>query len=145
MRAAAEAPPRPTPTPTPTTIQTPREVIDSADDIAVHVDLGLHGIAICDGHSAYYKPSVALTSGVARHDLLLDKLTKKAWLLPGAWRDPCTTLQRTSWEHYCEVPADPGQVLHLRRLRPASLEALRGGVSSESPPGCGSAYGRAVG
>jgi AMMECR1 domain-containing protein len=106
-------------------IQTASEVIDRADDIAMHIDLGLDGIAIrVDGRSAHYAPSVALTSGIARHDLLFDKLTKEAGLSPGAWRDPRITLHRTSWKHYCELPADPGQVLHLRRLRPASLEAL---------------------
>jgi hypothetical protein len=106
-------------------IQTGSELIERADDIDVHVDLGLHGIAIhSDGASAKCNPSVALTSGLVRNDLLFDKLTKRARLPPGAWRDPRTTLQRTFWEHYCEVPADPDRVLHLRRLRPATLEEL---------------------
>ena len=106
-------------------IRTASEVINRAGDIAMRVDLGLDGIAIsAGGRSAHYAPSVALTSGIGRHDLLFDKLTEEAGLLPGAWRDPGTTLHRTSWKHYCEVPAAPGHVLHLRRLRPASLEAL---------------------
>jgi AMMECR1 domain-containing protein len=110
-------------------IHTASEVIDRAGDIATRIDLGLDGIAIsADGRAAHYAPSAALTSGIARHHLLLDKLTEEAGLRPGAWRDPRTTLHRTSWTHYCEVPADrgrgPGQVLPLRRLRPASLEAL---------------------
>ena len=106
-------------------IQTGNEVIDRVDDIGVVVDLGLHGITmIRDGASAYYEPSLALTRDLARHDLLLDALTMEARLPPGAWRDPRTTLQRTWWEHYCEVPADPDRVLHLRRLRPAALEEL---------------------
>jgi AMMECR1 len=105
-------------------VQTASEVIGSAD-VAREVDLGFHGVEISgDGGSAYYKPSVALIRGLARHELLFDKLTKKARLAPGAWWDPCTILRRTTWEHYCEVPDDPGRVLHLRRLRPAVLHEL---------------------
>jgi len=105
-------------------VQTASEVIDSAV-LARDVDLGFHGVQVSGGgRSAYYKPSVALTSGLTRHDRLLDKLTKKARLPPGAWRDPRVTLRRTTWEHYCEVPANPGRVLHLRRLRPAALDEL---------------------
>jgi AMMECR1 domain-containing protein len=105
-------------------IQTTSEVIDSAD-VARDVDLGWHGVEMRgDGRFAYYKPSVALTRGLARHERLLDKLTKKACLAPGAWRDGGTSLHRTTWEHYCEVPANPDRVLHLRRLRPAVLDGL---------------------
>jgi AMMECR1 domain-containing protein len=105
-------------------VRTASEVIDS-DDVARDVDMGLHGVEIRGhGRSAYYKPSVALTRGLVRHQRLLDKLTKKARLTPGAWQDPGTTLHRTTWEHYCEVPDHPDRVLHLRRLRPAALEDL---------------------
>lgn len=105
-------------------VQTSREVIGGAD-VATALDLGFHGIEIQgEGGSAYYKPSVALTAGLARHEPLLGKLTKKAGLGPEAWRDPRTTLHRTTWEHYCEVPAEPDRVLHLRRLRPAALDEL---------------------
>ena len=104
-------------------VRTGSEVIDSAG-VARDVDLGLHGVEIrSDDHSAYYKPSVALTSGLTRHERLLGKLAMKARLPPGAWRDPRATLQRTTWEHYCEIPADPDRVLHLRRLRPGAQGA----------------------
>jgi AMMECR1 domain-containing protein len=105
-------------------VQTGREVIDSAD-VARDVDLGFHGVEISgDGCFAYYKPSVALTSGLTRHEWMLDKLTRKARMEPGAWRDPRTTLRRTTWEHYCEIPANPDRVLCLRRLRPAARGEL---------------------
>lgn len=105
-------------------VRTGSDVIDRAD-VANDLDLGFHGVELSDdGHSAYYKPSVALTSGLTRHERLLDKLTKKADLPPGSWRNPRVTLRRTTWEHYCEVPRDPGRVLHLRRLRPVELDEL---------------------
>jgi AMMECR1 domain-containing protein len=102
-------------------IRTASDVIRRAD-VTRNLDLGLHGIEILGGgsHFAYYKPSVALVSGLTRHERILDKLTKKARLPPGAWRSPPITLRRTTWEHFCEVPADPSRVLHLRRLRPVN-------------------------
>jgi AMMECR1 domain-containing protein len=82
------------------------------------LELGLDGIELTlDGHSAYYKPSVALTSAVADHERLLRKLAKKAGLPPDAWRS--ARLARTSWDHFVAAPG--GVVLPLRRLRP--LEA----------------------
>ncbi len=103
-------------------VQTMSEVIDSAN-IVKDVDLGFHGVEMsAHGHWACYTPSVALTSGLSRQDLLFDMLTKKADLPPGSWRDPHTTLKRTEWEHYCESPTHPRRVLHLRRLRSTRLE-----------------------
>ena len=56
---------------------------------------------------------MALTSGLTRHERLLDELTKQADLPPGSWRNPRVTLRRTTWEHYCEVPRNPSRVLHF--------------------------------
>lgn len=105
-------------------IRTASEVIGSGD-LRRDVDLGFHGVEISAGdRSAYYKPSVPLTRGLTRHDLLFEKLTKKAGLPPGAWRDARTVLRRTEWEHYCEAPAGPDHVLRLRRLRPVDPAEL---------------------
>lgn len=112
-------------------IHTGSDVIDSGT-VTTDLDLGFHGVEIrSDSRSAYYKPSVALTSALPKHDALLDKLTVKARLPPGSWREPGITLKRTTWEHYCEVPADPDRVLHLRRLRPAGLSELTPKALSE--------------
>lgn len=104
-------------------IQTSSHVV-GADHVTKDVDLGRDGVEIsCEGRFAYYTPAVALTHNMSRHEHLLDRLAKKAGLATGAWRDPGATLRRTTWEHYSEVPGDPGRVQRLRRLRPAELGA----------------------
>jgi len=67
--------------------------------------------------SAYYKPSVALTSAITSHDRLLDKLARKAGLEAGDWRQPDAEITRTTWDHYVECADRQPPLLRLRRLR----------------------------
>jgi hypothetical protein len=86
---------------------------------ADEIRLGLDGVELSDGsRSAYYKPSVALTSAITNSNDLLNKLAKKARLSPDWHMTGQTTIRRTYWEHYAEVPGKSPQGLHLRRLRP---------------------------
>jgi AMMECR1 domain-containing protein len=101
------------------------EVIDADADLGVELDLGLDGVEIRDGaRSAYYKPSVALTSRVTRADRLLEKLARKAGLAADAGRRPDVRVSRTSWEHFAQGPGAGAVTSRLRRLRPAQCEPL---------------------
>ncbi|MCK6524891.1 hypothetical protein L6R49_26100 [Myxococcota bacterium] len=72
--------------------------------------------------SAYFKPSVALTSGLTTPDLLLGRLSRKAGLPRGAWRRAGVTLRRTHWRHF--VLDEGERAVELRRLRPHPEPAL---------------------
>jgi AMMECR1 domain-containing protein len=79
--------------------------------------LGLDGVRITFGsRTAYYKPSVALTSGVASATELLKKLCRKAGLDQTAWVDANARIERTSWQHVVEYR---GACVELSRLRAA--------------------------
>jgi len=62
------------------------------------LELGVHGVAIrMAGKSAYYKPSVPITSGKRSLQSLLSGLSRKAGLPGDAWKDPSAELLRTHW------------------------------------------------
>ena len=62
---------------------------------------GVVGVELKVGDkSAYFKPSVALTSGLTTPELLLGRLARKAGLPRGAWRRPTAKLSRTIWRHF---------------------------------------------
>ncbi len=83
------------------------------------LDLGVDGVKLSrDGQSAYYKPSVALTSAVAGPVWLLRRLVKKAGLSGDVWSYAGTSLRRTEWDHYLEHAHTPSGVARLHRLRP---------------------------
>ena len=60
--------------------------------------LGVEGVEIKGrGRSAYYKPSVAITSRYKNENALFDALCKKARLEKGAWKDPDVQLWKSQW------------------------------------------------
>ena len=64
-------------------VQTRCEVIEDLATLE-YISIWVSTVGICQRqHSAYYKPSVALTSGVRHPERFLDKLTKKAGLPDG--------------------------------------------------------------
>jgi AMMECR1 domain-containing protein len=78
--------------------------------------LGVDGVEVsCDGFYAYYKPSVALTSGFKTAEALYNALCQKAGLPADAWRDPACEVNKTKWIHILE--RRPGQALPLNALR----------------------------
>jgi AMMECR1 len=88
-------------------------------------DPGVDGIRLRrDGRSAYYKPSVPLTSGITRPVRLYRRLARKAGLDPEAWCQPGTELRRTQWRNYLENAALPSGVARLHRLRPVSTATV---------------------
>ena len=81
-------------------------------------DLGLYGVELHVGErSAFYVPSVAITSRVRNMESLLSKLAVKAGLSPHGWRQPNAIIWRTTWEHFVDVPGASHRPLHLRRMR----------------------------
>jgi hypothetical protein len=85
--------------------------------------LGVDGVEIrLDGHYAYYKPSVPLTSDLGTAAEVLEKLCGKADLPPDAWRDPAASVRRTQWLHVVDSPDGGSRV--LRRLRSPHAPAL---------------------
>jgi hypothetical protein len=72
----------------------------SADAIAGgrFIELGVDGVEINFGDkSAYFKPSVATTSGKRTIDALMSSLCHKAGLAMDAWKDQEATILRTKW------------------------------------------------
>jgi len=60
--------------------------------------LGVEGLEIDDhGQSAYYKPSVAITSRYKTDVTLFEALCKKAGLDKDAWKQPDVNVRRTQW------------------------------------------------
>jgi AMMECR1 domain-containing protein len=79
--------------------------------------LGEEGIEVQFGRSfAYYKPSVALTSGFSTCQEMLNALCRKAGIASDAWRDPDCQIRKTLWIHVSEQPN--GNVMQMRMLRP---------------------------
>lgn len=84
---------------------------------------GVVGVELQVGDkSAYFKPSVALTSGLTTPELLLGRLARKAGLPKAAWRRPSARIIRTHWRHF--VLEDGERAVELRRLRPFPEPAL---------------------
>lgn len=78
--------------------------------------LGQDGADVEQGTaSAYYKPSVALTSHFTTPQDLFAALCKKANLPPDAWKEADCRLRRSSWIHICETPS--GKSIELKVLR----------------------------
>ncbi len=99
-------------------IQRTRKII--APEGAMTLDLGREGVELWSrGSFAYYKPSVALTSGVTSPVQLFRNLSRKAGLTASAWYHARATLNRTTWQHYVERCSEQGlALLRLCRLRP---------------------------
>jgi hypothetical protein len=112
-------------------IRTARQRLTGNDQIAL-LDLGLDGVELRAGaNSAYYKPSVPLTSAVTDSARLLDKLAKKAGLAPGAWRSPSAEIWGTRWDHWVDLPTTAPRVQRLRRLRPTTEPVVdRGAITA---------------
>jgi len=96
-------------------LQTRREAVTgrTPEAVANEIALGVHGVAVRQGaKSAYYKPSVAITSGISSAAQLLEKLCRKAGLAKRAWESPAVEIDRTTWLHYVERrnAAGPGFV-----------------------------------
>jgi hypothetical protein len=99
-------------------IQTGADALEMPDLL-----LGIHGVEVrLNGHYAYYKPSVPLTSDLSTPAEILEKLCGKAGLPPDAWRDPAATVRRTHWLHVVDSPDDSPRV--LRRLRNPEAPSL---------------------
>lgn len=80
-------------------LQVSEERISSDETRAGHfLELGVDGVEIhLENKSAYYKPSVAITSG--RHEIkdLMGALCRKAGIPSNAWKDPRAIVLRTKW------------------------------------------------
>ena len=68
----------------------------SCDRQFSRIGCGWSGVRL-DTKSAYYKPSVAITSGRYTTGALLSALCKKAGLARDAWKDPKCIVLRTRW------------------------------------------------
>jgi AMMECR1 domain-containing protein len=80
------------------------------------IQLGQDGVEVSRGSaSAYYKPSVALTSQFETPQEMFSALCQKANLPADAWKEFSCALRRTSWVHFCETP--DGSVVELYALR----------------------------
>jgi hypothetical protein len=80
------------------------------------IRLGQDGVDIEQGaSSAYYKPSVAITSHFNTPQEMFAALCKKANLPSDAWMQADCQLRRSSWLHLCETPS--GKVIEMNALR----------------------------
>ena len=65
---------------------------------------GVEGVEVRKGrHSAYYKPSVAITAKYASPADLFRALCKKAALPKDGWKDEECVVLRTAWRHFAMV------------------------------------------
>lgn len=95
--------------------------------ISGSIRMGFDGVRIVLGeNTAYYKPSVAITSSVPSPQRLLENLSQKAGLPETAWTDPQAVIERTSWVHAMESAKGRSGILMLRGLR--SCEVRSSGV-----------------
>jgi AMMECR1 domain-containing protein len=87
------------------------------------IRLGQDGVEVTLGAaSAYYKPSVALTSHFETPQELFSELCKKANLAEDAWKNPECELRRTWWVHFCEMrDGSPVELYALRVNKPFSI------------------------
>jgi AMMECR1 domain-containing protein len=78
--------------------------------------LGVHGVELrYDQQSAYYKPSVALTSGFRSLSEMLGALARKAGLADGQWQRPSAIVMMTTWTHVADLPRGGTELVALRR------------------------------
>jgi AMMECR1 domain-containing protein len=86
-------------------------------DKADVVRLGEEGVEVRLGSaSAYYKPSVALTSRFETPQEMFSELCKKANLPEDTWQRFDCVLHKTLWVHFCET--NLGTPIQLYALRP---------------------------
>jgi hypothetical protein len=84
---------------------------------AAALKLGEDGVEVkYASKSAYFKPSVALTSAYLTPAALFDAVCKKAGIEINAWHTVDCSLFRTEWLHFAE--STRGDVHQLRALRP---------------------------
>ena len=92
---------------------------------------GIEGLEVeCDGTFAYYKPSVALTTGFASLQDAFSALCKKAGLAKDRWLEKSCDLRRSTWIHYAGVLHGTLQLTGLRSIRPLDAEAMRWWIES---------------
>jgi AMMECR1 domain-containing protein len=101
------------------------------------IALGLEGVEIQrDGHRAYYKPSVAITSGFRTVPKFLAALCKKGGLPKDSWRDPATFIKKTRWIGiFIKRQAPPEPLIFLRRA--SGVELTREAVATWAEQSCG--------
>jgi AMMECR1 domain-containing protein len=87
------------------------------------VRLGEEGVEIRLGSSsAYYKPSVALTTYFETPQKMFAELCKKAGLPSDAWERFACVVHKTTWLHFCETPLGNTEELYaLRPKRPFAI------------------------
>jgi len=115
-------------------IQLDREMLagKNIDHLKNSIRLGYHGIELfLDGRSAYYKPSVPVTSTIDSHERLLTKLCRKASLPLDSWKHSEAQLFRSRWLHYVENKSIKRGYVQLECLRnvsesPLSVESVGG-------------------
>lgn len=84
--------------------------------------LGVEGLEIEEGSaSAYYKPSVAITSSFKTPQIMLSALCKKAGLEPDAWSKEDCSVWKSAWSHICDQQQGKGVLLSA--LRPMDSPA----------------------
>jgi hypothetical protein len=87
------------------------------------IELGMDGVDVAmNKASAYYKPSVALTSRFESAAAMFSALCKKAHLPENAWKSDECSLRKSSWIHLCEAPGQ--EALLMTALRPQTPLAL---------------------
>ena len=79
--------------------------------------LGIEGAEVRRGdQSAYYKPSVAITSGLRTPRQFLAALCRKAGLPRDSWQDPATVVKATQWICiFLDAEPVPTTLRYLRR------------------------------
>lgn len=115
-------------------LQVDKELLDNdtLETVAKTFKFGVDGLELnYSWLSAYFKPSVAVTSEVEDLEKLLQKLSIKAGLTNASWCFPQTQLYRTTWLHYVETINDEQervaeQLITLRPnvMRPANAESI---------------------
>jgi AMMECR1 domain-containing protein len=100
------------------------------------ISLGSDGAEVRRGsRSAYYKPSVAITSGFRTAQRFLAALCRKAGLPRDSWRDPGTSVRRTRWVCIFVGHDDVPQALTYLR-KPMSEEVSRQTMSQWVAESC---------
>jgi hypothetical protein len=79
--------------------------------------MGVDGVEVrFNAKTAYFKPSVALTSPVKDQTALLSKVCRKAGLSDAEWLNPEVEIYKTSWQSVV-LPAISGTSTRISRLR----------------------------
>jgi AMMECR1 domain-containing protein len=87
-------------------LQTDTEQVTFEEIKAGHfLELGVDGVEIhFENKSAYYKPSVAITSGKYDIEALMTALCRKAGMSSDVWKDPKAIVLRTKWISIADSP-----------------------------------------